>query len=491
MRFVTFCILLLSAPAAVSAVPPPDIVIGIASQAVQFLSFAAVVFIGAFFSIVRFVGGLWRWRALRILGVVAVVLVLGGGTFYGMRLHNATKVESTLRAADVRNSAQHKTVPRVASPPASGTTVPAETVPDTTTSAADDAVGDAAHYVSHVAPHTDARFRLMEDFYRAIAEGRLDDAYAVFVPTVPRAVFDARFRDVTRVIVYRLWAITDIYSGGDVVLCTRELCVRYDVRAFLNINADGVVHNISAYTVYVRDSFAPSDAERVHTQPAMAPRAVSNAQLRAVLSQQPQDAFVVLDAREDAEYKNGTLPGSTHIRPADIRAGAWRTLPRNTPIYVMCWSGIRGKEVATFLRGKGLAADYLAHGAKGWVDAGGVWKGGISFVKKYSAKRYSYVLSVRELQKEIANGALVVDTRELERFDAYHIPYSTNISLFALPRRDRVLVLAQLPARRRVVTTCDGYVNCFDARITGVALEEEGHTFVGRFAPVTDYKKVQ
>jgi hypothetical protein len=46
---------------------------------------------------------------------------------------------------------------------------------------------------------------------------------------------------------------------------------------------------------------------------------------------------------------------------------------------------------------------------------------------------------------------------------------------------------AQVAPGSRVITVCDGYVNCFDAKITGVELEQRGHTFLGRYNKPWEY----
>lgn len=103
--------------------------------------------------------------------------------------------------------------------------------------------------------------------------------------------------------------------------------------------------------------------------------------------------FVVLDARENIEYENGSFSGSIHIRSADLKDGRWAYLPKDKMVYVVCWSGIRGKEVAEFLRSKNIAASYLVNGANGWVEFGGKWAGGISLLEKYAYEKYKIVLS--------------------------------------------------------------------------------------------------
>ncbi len=96
----------------------------------------------------------------------------------------------------------------------------------------------------------------------------------------------------------------------------------------------------------------------------------------------------MLDAREDEEFAIGNYPGSHHLRFADIKAGEWIQLPTDQIIYVLCWSGIRGKEVADFLRSKKILARYVERGADGWVSFGGKWLGEIKFRSVYKQDQY-------------------------------------------------------------------------------------------------------
>lgn len=52
------------------------------------------------------------------------------------------------------------------------------------------------------------------------------------------------------------------------------------------------------------------------------PLAISNEQFDGILKQRSQSsgAYIVLDAREESEVAIGMMPGSTHIRRADLFA---------------------------------------------------------------------------------------------------------------------------------------------------------------------------
>lgn len=213
------------------------------------------------------------------------------------------------------------------------------------------------------------------------------------------------------------------------------------------------------------------------------PNSISNIDFTALENSHP----FILDARENEEYDLGHYPGSTHLRFADVLAGLWTQLPTDRVVYVFCWSGIRGSEVTKFLRDHGVVARYLEDGAKGWVDAGGTWQGEILFSTKYSDIRYTGTLTTDEVKLAVANGVVLVDARQKEVFDQSHLPNSINISIFFTPSNELETLLHQVVVNSKVITVCDDFVSCFDAKIAGVKLEKLGHTFLGRYSTPWDY----
>lgn len=198
-------------------------------------------------------------------------------------------------------------------------------------------------------------------------------------------------------------------------------------------------------------------------------------------------SIFVLDAREDEEFAIGRFPGSTHVRFADLLAGAWTELPTDQEILVLCWSGIRGEEVTSFLRSKGLAARFLEEGADGWVRFGGVWEGEIAFSSVYAQERYSRTFTTSEVYALIDNGVVLVDAREDEVFARDGIANSIHITSIFTSTIALEELLDQVPAGSQVITVCDDFVSCFDAKIVGIKLEQRGHTFLGRFTSPYDY----
>ncbi len=217
-----------------------------------------------------------------------------------------------------------------------------------------------------------------------------------------------------------------------------------------------------------------------------APLAISNTDFQSLQNNTSGD-FLVLDAREDIEFENGHFPSSTHIRFADIKNKGWEQLPKEKFIYVFCWSGIRGKEVAEFLRSKKILAHYLENGANGWYESSGSWIGSIKFSEKYSSSQFQKVFTTSEVKNYIKKGAILVDSREPKKYKQSHIPGTLNISMLSTSREDLEKLFAQIPEHSTVITICDDYVNCFDAKVTGVELEKRKHVFLGRYNKPWEY----
>lgn len=212
------------------------------------------------------------------------------------------------------------------------------------------------------------------------------------------------------------------------------------------------------------------------------PLEITNDEFRLV-----ESSAYILDAREDEEYDIGFYPGSTHVRFADILAGAWSDFPTDRVVYVFCWSGIRGSEVAAFLREKGVLARALKGGADGWVEDGGTWNGEIAFSHVYNAPQYAKLFTTEEVKEARGQGAILVDTRRQDGL-ANPIRDSIFVSSIYTPTDELNAMLAQVPAGTSVITICDDFVSCFDAKIVGIKLEKQGVVFLGRYAAPWEYE---
>lgn len=207
------------------------------------------------------------------------------------------------------------------------------------------------------------------------------------------------------------------------------------------------------------------------------PLLISNKDFNKIIK--ASDKPFILDARENLEYDIGKIPGSTHIRFADLKSGKWEKLPSEKIIYVVCWSGMRGKEVAEYLRSQWVVAQYLEKWVDGWVTFWGLWEGEVKFWNVYKKKNYQRLFTTKELRKK--KNIIFVDSREPEKYKKKHISGALSIPLLYTPTESFEKVFWQVKEKSEVVVICDAYVNCFDAKLTGIELENRGVVFLGRY----------
>ncbi|MDZ5663571.1 thioredoxin domain-containing protein [Nocardioides sp. S-58] len=81
-----------------------------------------------------------------------------------------------------------------------------------------------------------------------------------------------------------------------------------------------------------------------------------------------QGAYVV-DVREADEVAGGRVPGAVHI-PMNEVPGRVAELPKDQPVFVICQSGGRSRQVTGHLRAQGVPAVNVAGGTGGWAQRG-------------------------------------------------------------------------------------------------------------------------
>ena len=77
----------------------------------------------------------------------------------------------------------------------------------------------------------------------------------------------------------------------------------------------------------------------------------------------------VLDVREAEEVGSGKVPGAVHV-PMNSVPDHLAELPKDQPVYVVCASGNRSRQVADFLRAQGVDARNVTEGTQGWAQRG-------------------------------------------------------------------------------------------------------------------------
>ncbi|GGC07282.1 rhodanese-like domain-containing protein [Cellulomonas carbonis] len=83
-----------------------------------------------------------------------------------------------------------------------------------------------------------------------------------------------------------------------------------------------------------------------------------------------RDGAALIDVRERSEWKTGHAPQAVHAPLGELDKAS-RRLRAETPVVVMCASGMRSRTAAKQLRAAGFQATSLSGGIGAWQAAGG------------------------------------------------------------------------------------------------------------------------
>lgn len=476
--FAIFTVFLVSAHPA-KALPAPDFIFNVGTQVVQFFTIATILLsaVGSmgyqFFK--KHIVKQRRIIYWILLGVIVLGASTGGALLYGKYAQEKAMKQwiATVTNSKLDQNAKNIIAQEMAA-------IEKEDNLDQL------AIGNATSTQASQQPDDEVTV-FIRTYYKEIADHEFDLAYQRSKKTVSLETFKDWYTNTESISIDKIQRIDTKRSSLELTLIEGKIKTRYGVLMDLRLDPSGKPVQIENSTVRILGTYA-FNADTVDTTKenfywnnfAEESLSISNDHFTSTLKL--NGAMLVLDARENIEFENGHFPNATHIRFADLKAGRWIELPTDRPIYVFCWSGIRGKEVTEFLRTKKISAQYLETGASGWFEYGGAWDGDISFLKVYTEDRYTKVFTTNEINNQIKNNVTLVDTRSPNKFAIWHIPGSVNIPLMSTPSILIDQAFAQIPPNSKIITVCDGYVNCFDAKLTGVELERRGHTFLGRFA---------
>lgn len=460
-------LIILLFPKNAGAVPPPDFIMQVASQVGSFFSIAFVFLLAILSTSYQFV----KTRLLALnkkiywaVGIVTILLVAGVGAYYYDQAYQekAQKEEyGQWLNKSLENSALQKEV-----------SMPLEV------------------NIPEASPQTqplDEGRSFIENYYQNLANHEFEKAYAVSKKTVKFEIFSSWYQNVDKIVIRNIEKQDQTHYLVSLTLEEKGIETNYQTLFTLSFEGnrptqiiDSEVTILPQAPVIAQSSANTNELSSFWDKYKNVDLKITNKDFSSLLKGGGSD-YLILDARENIEFENGQLPDSHHIRFADIKEGQWQALPKEKFIYVLCWSGIRGKEVAEYLRGQGLIARYLENGLDGWVKYGGTWNGEISFTKVFPEERYGLTFKTDQVKKLMEEGVKIVDSRAPDRFAKKHIPGSINIPLIYTPTDKIEARFAQLSGGGKVITVCDEYVNCFDARLTGVELERRGYEFLGRY----------
>ncbi|MFA6528316.1 MAG: rhodanese-like domain-containing protein [Candidatus Gracilibacteria bacterium] len=492
------------------AVPPPDFLFNVGAQVSQIFAIA-VLFLGASFSVsynfikTKFLVIKAKKGSFFFVSVLGIVLV-SFGVAYGYGWYEQNKAYNEWLAESQTYSELSAESEQQYTGTGSSETDISQLDISSAPNSQDFSIEEGQAFVSNISSEFDSNSSVIfiKDYYGSIVSGDIEHAYDISKKSVDLETFEGWYVNTQKITLDNFTQIDDKTSSLELTLYEGTSYTRYaTVMAFKF--EDFVPVQIESSSVRVlSEGFLDEESNQVVTEGIEATSekgdgssstdylvdtgiSISNEDFQAVLDS-GNDNYIVIDAREDLEYENGYFPGAIHIRYADLQAGRWIELPADKFIYVLCWSGIRGQEVAEFLRTKELTASYLEGGASGWVEYGGEWVGNIDFSEQYSEDRYKITYTSDEVSDYVDDGVVLVDCREPWRYEEWHMEGSINIPIMYTPSVDLEDKFSQVPAGSTVITVCDDYVNCFDAKITGVELESRGYTFIGRYNKPWEYE---
>jgi rhodanese-related sulfurtransferase len=81
------------------------------------------------------------------------------------------------------------------------------------------------------------------------------------------------------------------------------------------------------------------------------------------------DTRVLLDVREDDEWRTGHAPGARHIPMGDVPA-RMAEIPADAELFVVCHAGGRSQRVAQYLARNGYRPVNISGGMLAWAGAG-------------------------------------------------------------------------------------------------------------------------
>jgi rhodanese-related sulfurtransferase len=213
---------------------------------------------------------------------------------------------------------------------------------------------------------------------------------------------------------------------------------------------------------------------------------IANSELSEIINNKNKD-YIILDARENLEYNIWNIPNSTHIRFADLKSGRWLDLPNDKFIYVVCWSWMRWKEVAEYLKSKNLVVRYLEKWVDWWVKFWWNWTWEVTFSKIYNSENYKIVFETTQVKQKEKEWVLLIDSRQPSKFKTSTVKWSINIPIMYTPTSQIDEVFSQVKKWDSIIVICDDYINCFDAKLTWIELEKRWLNFLWRYNKPWEY----
>ena len=97
---------------------------------------------------------------------------------------------------------------------------------------------------------------------------------------------------------------------------------------------------------------------------------INSEEYREQFASGDKGAYQLIDVREEDEYAAGHIPGTINIPLSEFPARV-DELSEDSPVLLVCNTGVRSSQAALFLAGMGYEDLYnLEDGTKGWMKKG-------------------------------------------------------------------------------------------------------------------------
>lgn len=208
-------------------------------------------------------------------------------------------------------------------------------------------------------------------------------------------------------------------------------------------------------------------------------QSISNEELDSIIEDKNSD-YILLDARETMEYNIWHIPWSIHHRIADLKLNSdWNKLNKNKIYIVICWWWMRGKLTSDFLQSKGIKTLYLEWGVKKWKEYWGIFEWETELADAFPESNFKTYVNNNDFRKYVWEWITIIDAREKNRLKKENIlNNSRNISIMYSSNYTLKQQFSHYKAGEKVVVICDDYVNCFDAQMIWIELEQKGVTLM-------------
>lgn len=203
----------------------------------------------------------------------------------------------------------------------------------------------------------------------------------------------------------------------------------------------------------------------------------------------------IIDVREPEEIETGAIPSSSSIRYPDLQVDpAALGATAAAPTVLMCWSGNRSSELASWFGANDTPCRFVVGGYEKWIaegrkvatPGGGSDRASLRALPEHPG--HAVLLDTDEVRALVADrGAVFVDVRYPGDFARSPLPGAINLPIRKLTTAELDAAIASLPAGRPVIAPCYDKRSSFYGSILGVRVHRAGGEFLGRYTVPHEY----